>query len=125
MVILETNYPPYPRFALVVNLFSPLPAGAVAKNLPANAEDTRDMGSIPRSRRFPGGGNGNLLLYSCLENPMDRGAWQATVHGVTKSERTEHTHLLGLILQNLCALSHAATEDCSAWWSDNDWIESA
>ena len=89
MVILETNYPPYPRFALVVNLFSPLPAGAVAKNLPANAEDTRDMGSIPRSRRFPGGGNGNLLLYSCLENPMDTGPWWATVHVVAESDMTE------------------------------------
>ena len=39
------------------------------------------MGSIPRSERSPGGGNGNPLQYSCLENPMDRGAWQATVHG--------------------------------------------
>ena len=43
------------------------------------------MGSIPGSGRSPRGGHGNLLQYSCLENPMDRGAWQATVHGVTKS----------------------------------------
>ena len=124
MVILDTNYPPDARFARIVHLFSLLPAGAVVENPPANAEDTRDMGLIPGSRRFPGRGNGNLLQYSCLENPMDRGAWQAIDHGVTKSERTEHTHLLGLILQNLCTLSHAATEDCSAWWSDNGWIES-
>ena len=61
MVILENNYPSYPRFALVVNLFSPLPGGGVVKNPPANAEDTRDMGSIPGSKRFPRGGNGNLL----------------------------------------------------------------
>ena len=47
--------------------------------------DTEDMGSIPLSGRSPGGGDGNPLQYSCLENPMDRGAWQATVHGVAKS----------------------------------------
>ena len=45
-----------------------------------------DQGSIPGSGRSPGGGNGNPLQYSCLENPMDRGAWWATVHGVTKSQ---------------------------------------
>ena len=55
------------------------------KNLPANAGDTRDAGSIPGSGRFPGGGNGNPFQYSCLENPMDRGAWWATVHEVAKS----------------------------------------
>ena len=58
----------------------------VVKNLPANAGDVRDMGLIPGSGRFPGEGNGNPLQYSCLENPMDRGAWQATVHGVAKSQ---------------------------------------
>ena len=57
----------------------------VVKNPPANAGDVRDVGSIPGSGRSPGEGNGNLLQYSCLENTMDRGAWQATVHGVTKS----------------------------------------
>ena len=57
----------------------------VVKNPPANAGDGRDVGLIPGSRRCPGGGNGNLLPYSCLENPMDRGAWQATVHRVAKS----------------------------------------
>ena len=57
----------------------------VVKNLPANAGDLRDMGSIPGLGRSPGEGHGNPLQYSCLENPMDRGAWQATVHGVTKS----------------------------------------
>ena len=55
----------------------------VVKNLPANAGDT---GSIPGSGRSPGGGNGNPLQYSFLENPMDRRAWRATVHGVTKSQ---------------------------------------
>ena len=54
------------------------------KNLPANAEDVRDAGSIPGSGRSPGGGHGNPLQYSCLKNPMGRGAWQATVHKITK-----------------------------------------
>ena len=58
----------------------------VVKNPPANAGDTRDEGSIPGWGRSPGGGHSNPPQYSCLENPMDRGAWQATVHGVTKSE---------------------------------------
>ena len=56
----------------------------VVKNPPANAGDLRDTGSIPGSGRCPEGGHGNPLQYSCLENPMDRGAWWATVHGVTE-----------------------------------------
>ena len=66
----------------------------MVKNLPANAGDARDMGSIPGLGRYPGVGNGKPDQYSCLENPMDREVWQATVHGVTKSdtiEATEHT----------------------------------
>ena len=55
------------------------------KTLPANAGDTEDLGSIPGPGRSPGEVNGNPLQYFCLENPMDRGAWQATVHGVAKS----------------------------------------
>ena len=58
----------------------------VVNNLPASAGDVRDAGLIPRSGRSPGGGHGNLLQYSCLENPMDRGAWWGTVHRVVKSE---------------------------------------
>ena len=57
----------------------------VVKNLPAKAGDMRDQGSTPGSGRSPGEGNGNSLQYSCQENSMDRGAWWATVHGVTKS----------------------------------------
>ena len=49
----------------------------VVKNIPANAGNIRDVGLIPESGRSPGGGHGNPLQYSCLENPMDRGAWQA------------------------------------------------
>ena len=58
---------------------------AEVKNLPANAGDVSNAGSTPRSGRPSGEGTGNPLQYSCLENPMDRGAWQATVHGVAKS----------------------------------------
>ena len=57
----------------------------VVKNPPANAGDVRDMGLIPGLRRSPGGGHGNPLQYSCLENPMDRGAWQVLAHRVAKS----------------------------------------
>ena len=60
------------------------PASRVVKNSATNAGDG---GLIPGSGRFPGEGNGNPLQYSCLENPMDRGAWQATVHGVTRVRR--------------------------------------
>ena len=66
----------------------------VIKNLPANAGDIRDRdrGSIPESGRSPGGGHGNPLQYSCLENLMDRGTWWATVHRVTQSQTQLSTH---------------------------------
>ena len=64
----------------------------MVKNLPADAGDIRDTGSILGLGRSSGGGHGNPLQYSCLENPKDRGAWQATVHGVTKElDVTEET----------------------------------
>ena len=64
----------------------------VVKNPSADSGDIRDMGSIPESGRSLGEGHGNPLQYSCLENPMDRGTWRATVHGVTKeSDTTEAT----------------------------------
>ena len=56
------------------------------KESACNAGDTRDTGSVAELGRFPGGGNGNLLWYFCLENPMDRGVWQTTVHRVAKSQ---------------------------------------
>ena len=72
------------------------PGSTVVKNLPANAGDPGDMGSIPGLGRSPGGGRGNPFQYSCLGNFMNRGAWWATVHGVirvghnlvTKQQRT-------------------------------------
>ena len=63
----------------------------LVKNLPTNAGDLRDASLIPGSGRSPGGGHGNPLHYSCLENPMDRGAWWGTVHAVAKSDTTEAT----------------------------------
>ena len=63
------------------------------KNLPADVRDARDVGLITGWGRSPGEGNGTPLQYSCLENPMDGGAWWATAHGVTKeSDTTEYAH---------------------------------
>ena len=60
------------------------PGGSGVKNVSANAGDTGDESLIPGSGRSPGGGHGNPLQYSCQDNPMDRGAWGATVPGITK-----------------------------------------
>ena len=65
------------------------PGVTMVKNPPADAGDLGDLSPIPGWGRSPGGGNGNLLQYSCLENLMDTGAWQATVHGVAESDMTE------------------------------------
>ena len=74
----------FPQWGIFFACMYYFPSGAVVKNLPANAGDSGDVGSIP-VERSPGGGDGNPLQYFHLENPMDRGAWWATVHGVTKS----------------------------------------
>ena len=66
----------------------------MVKNLCANAGDAGDVNSIPGSGRSPGGGQGNPLQYSCLKNPMDRGARPATVHGVAEADTTKHTCML-------------------------------
>ena len=63
----------------------------VVKNLPANAGDVRDVSSIPGSGRSPGGGHGHPLQYSCLENPMDRGAWLLLLQGHKELDTTEGT----------------------------------
>ena len=71
-----------------------LPQRLCGKESACNSGDTGDISSIPGSGRSPGEGNSNPLQYSCLGNAMDRGAWQATVHAVTKeSDRTEHTRM--------------------------------
>ena len=67
------------------------PGALVVKNLPANAGDLRDAGSTPGLGRSSGGGNGNPLQYSCLENPLDRAAWWAAVQEVTTSQTSEVT----------------------------------
>ena len=78
------------------------PGNAMVKNPPDNAGDARYMGSIPGLGRSLGVGNGNSLQYSCLENPMDRGAWRTIIHRVAKSQTRLNTHtrdtrsLLGL-----------------------------
>ena len=74
-----------PYYTLSRKVRQGFPGGAVVKGLPANARGRQDLGLIPGLGRSPGGGNGNPPQYSCLEKPMDRGAWWATVHGVEKS----------------------------------------
>ena len=74
------------------------PGGAGVKNLPANAGAIGDVSSIPGSGRSPREGNGNAVHCSCLGNPVDRGAWQATVPGVMKSDTTEQLNMLALTL---------------------------
>ena len=81
--------PPRNRIRMRLGVRQGFPGGAVVKSLPANAGDARDVGSILESGKSPGVRNGNLLQYSCLENPMGRGTWWATVHGVTESNTTE------------------------------------
>ena len=78
----------------VLTILRDFPGSSVVKNPPANVGDVGDLGSIPGSGRSPGGGNGTPLQYTCLENPMDRGAWRTTVHGVTKSQTplSEYAH---------------------------------
>ena len=71
----------------------------MGKEPACNAGDARDMGSIPGSGRSPGAGHGNPLQYSCLENPMDRGAWRATVHGVSESDMNERPIWASLVAQ--------------------------
>ena len=80
----------------------------MVKNLPANVEDVGGTGWIPGLGRPPGGAHGNPLQYSCLENPMNRGAWQITVHRVTKSwtqSDLAHIHIIALYAEN-----HSSTQ---------------
>ena len=67
-----------------ISVWLGFPGDSVVKTLPANAGDAGDIGLISRFRRSPGEGNGTPLQYSCLENPMDGGAWKAAVHGIAE-----------------------------------------
>ena len=81
----------------------------VVKNPPANVGDPRDLGSIPGSVRSPGGGHGNPLQHSCLENPMDRGAWWAVVHRIVKSRtwlKLLGAHTVFPAVMEMCELDH-------------------
>ena len=77
---METKTP----LLVVIVTSIPLASSSLVAQLAESAWNAGDLGSIPGSGRSPGEGNGNPLQYSCLENPMDRGAWQATVHGVAR-----------------------------------------
>ena len=88
----------------------------LVKNPSADAGNIRDVGSIPWSGRSPGGGHGNPLQYSCPENPMDRRAWQATVHWVAKNrtqlkQHSLHAHIPNIPLESSLALSQTAWEE--------------
>ena len=76
------------RDRLTIPVFLGFPCGSAGKESTCN---TGDLGSIPGLGKSPGEGDGNPFQYSCLENPTDRGAWWAAVHGVTESDTTEHT----------------------------------
>ena len=86
----------------------------VVNNPPANAGDARDASSIPGSRRSPGGEHGNPLQYSCLENPTDRGSWEATLHRVAESQTglkqlSTHAWILSSLHQSI-SFSRRPTE---------------
>ena len=93
----------------------------VVKTLPASAGDSRDMGSIPESGRSPRIGNGNPLQYSCLENSMDRGAWQATVHGVAKSQTRLSTHTYDYY--SIKFLFCIVYSTCLLFWRNLVWLQ--
>ena len=92
----------------------------VVKNPPANTGDIRETGSIPESERCPAGGHGNPLQYSCLENPMDRGAWWTAVHGVAQSR----TQLNDLACMHTVCRTPLFTFPGSqaAWWECSELL---
>ena len=89
----------------------------MVKHPPADAGDTRDSVSIPGSGRSRGGGNGNLLQCSCLENPMELGAWRAIVHGIEESDVTEatwHAHRVAP-LAKICCVYYGSQKMLFTW----------
>ena len=101
----------------------------VAKKLPANAGDIRDLSLIPGSGRSSGEGNGNPLQYSCLENPMDRGAWWAAVHGVAQSRtllKRLSMHASRRLAESLSAESSLSSSKTAVFspclrWQGSSW----
>ena len=87
-----------PNTGFIFDLFNPenggFPGGTVVKNTPANAGGERNSGLNPGSGRVPGGGNDNPFQYSCLENSIDKGAWQPVVHGVAESDTIENACIM-------------------------------
>ena len=102
------------RKRLPKNLEPVQPKWLSSKTQPAKAGNAGDAGLIPGSGRSPGGGNGNPVQYSCLENPMDRGAWRTTVHGGTKSP----TQLTDSSCTTSCSYAKP-TEECYKHISSN------
>ena len=92
------------------------PGGAVVKNPPACAGGIGDAGSIPRLGGPPGEEDGSPLQYSCLENPLDRGAWRATVHGVTETDKTEETARTHVGLEGPSGLPSSTRESLGPPW---------
>ena len=92
-LLLSINFLFYYLFYNMIPLYQSFPGDSVVKNLPAMQELQETMGSVPGSARAPGGGHGSSLQYSCLENPMDWGAWRAIVTNITKrqTEVTKHS----------------------------------
>ena len=86
-----TNLKPFPSLQTTYYALWASEEVTVVKNLPASAGAVRDLGSVPALGRTPGRGPGNPLQYSCLENPVDRGAWRVTVHRITESNMTKAT----------------------------------
>ena len=114
------------RFFKTIKVFHGFPSGSLVKNPPANEGDSGDVGLIPGLGRSPGGGNGNPLQYSCLRNPMDRGACQATVYRVTKSWTQLSTHnnnkvfqiLFSVVLEKILASSWITIySTCTKGWT--------
>ena len=109
-----------PKLMNTFQAFGTFLVAQMAKNPPANAGDTGDVGSIPELGQSPGEGNVSPLQYSCLENPMDRGAWRATVHGVAKKSVTSEllTVQAFICLYWLIIRHGKETWTCVIWLSD-------
>ena len=108
---------PWRRNSLPTPVFIGFPGGSAGKESTCNEGD---LGSTPRSRRAPGGGDGSPRQYPCLGNPVDRGAWRATVHGVAFPDMHSLTHSAGIywlptLYKTACMELHPAHRDVESW----------